>query len=269
MCVSTDLKIVEDMKCLICNQEVATQYYDDWLHHCCCAHHGTPTRCASCNKLLKPEEGYKISETKVICGFCKKDAVSTDSLNHYIDWVLDKLYKIGFQDIQRDWVKFELVENAILEQYSATGVHVDNGCVRSGRGLSDFDQTIRIANYLNKIELCQVLAHELIHAWQRMNDLEEFNKYGDDEIYHKVCEGFAQMGAYYIYEYIHTHSNDELIKSYTAYHKEWMEDNSDPIYGESFKIILDHFNQLREPKWFRLIKETREKKLKELFYEPK
>jgi hypothetical protein len=196
--------------------------------------------------------------------------VTPEILDQCLDWVLERLYEIGFQDIQRDWVRFEIVESFDSNE-NTLGLHFDNGSVVSNRGRYGFDQTIQVVHYLNQIELCQVLAHELLHAWQIQNNLVEYCDYHEDIISQKVCEGFAQMGSYHIYDYIkrHAQNKNKRLANYANHNINNMLVSPDPIYGIPFQIIYEHFQKLREPKWYSLIKEARTSKLKELFDEQK
>jgi hypothetical protein len=189
--------------------------------------------------------------------------VTPEILDNCLNWVLERLYEIGFQDIQRDWVKFEIVES--LDD--AIGLHFDEGSVVSNRGRYGFNQTIQVVGYLNQIELCQVLAHELLHAWQIQNNLVEYSDYHQDLLSQKICEGLAQMGSYHIYNYIKSHTHEKRLLDYVNYKINYMLRSTDSIYGVPFQTIYNHFIKLREPKWHSLIKEARTSKLKKLFNE--
>lgn len=254
------------MHCDLCHKEIYGQYYHDWKNTMVCVTHGVPRKCECCHSFLIPNHFREVSPNRFICNSCIENRVTPKELPMVLDWVLERLYEVGFQDIQKDWVKFSIVDQptmqSMIAHMNAAGVHYESKpSTTSFRGRYNFDQTVAVLDNLNKIEFAAVLAHELIHAWQAQNNLTEYYEYGSKEQSRIACEGFAQLGSYAIYNWYIKHLPGNAAAKYgefmIALTLEW----DDPAYGVAFKRILQEREKIG---WLGIIKLARQNKLGQL-----
>lgn len=252
------------MRCQTCGQEIHTSYYIDWLGRCACASHGYPKRCECCQGIVPRDKLVEVSPGRYICKACINNRVTEKELPLVLRHVLTILYKVGFQDIQRDWVKFRIMSKPEIETISggASGLHFENNLSqKSFRGRFDFDQSVIVLDNLNKVEFASVLGHELIHAWQCMNDLRDYFDYAINPNARIACEGFAQLGSFAVYNWFIKNAQGSPSAKLAEYLLDLKLQDADPAYGVAFKKILEHRNKVG---WLQIIKLARQNKIREL-----
>ncbi|MFO1518774.1 MAG: hypothetical protein U1F57_03785 [bacterium] len=197
--------------------------------------------CGSCERILSPYSSggaYQYSDGRLICGFCKKIAV-TDSVeaNRGRRKVLDLLEKAGFLGIPKN-VKIVLAHPRSLSAHA-------RGRPTSGLTLTHFHfnnykrsgttHQIGILHGLPKVEFEAVMAHELLHVWQHENGIHFSPMY---------AEGLCELGGFLVY----SEDSSDLARHFL----EKMKRNPDPVYGNGFRLMLE---KLKKVGWKALIDE--------------
>lgn len=232
-------------RCFYCNNILLGQYYHDWLGNKGCASHSDMLTCASCGRFLKPGVAYsQIEPERSICKICIANEVTESNFAWIKEQVIRRLCKVGFQDIQCDWVNFRIISQKQMEEECPNAVGYQTG-------INILNQIVSVLSHTNKIDFAAVLAHELLHSWQMQNNLTEYKEYSQNETSKKICEGFAQLGKYLIY--------DTIDHPYAKYRKEQMFFSNDEVYGVPFKRLFERFKQIG---WYGIIREARQSKLK-------
>lgn len=232
-------------KCFYCNNLIEGEYYVDWKGNAICHKHNEILLCDSCGCFIKSTNCEEVESGRYICNDCLQNEVTRDNFGWIKKQVMLRLYNVGFQDIQCDWVNFRIISQKQMKEdagEAATGYHT---------GINIIDETICVLSHINKISIAETLAHELLHAWQMQNNLTEYNEYGVDDNSKKVCEGFAQMGSWLIL--------DTIDHPYAKWRKDMMFKSEDEVYGIPFQKIYDRYKVIG---WLGIIREARQHKLK-------
>lgn len=255
-------------RCIVCGKIPSGEAFQDVRGHVVCKHHKDMVKtCGCCHAFLDDlSKATFVGCDTYICDRCMEYHVNEDNIERYISMTLQILYKYGFQDIQRDWIKIWLISREdmeeLLESNTAVGVHFERTPSRlSIEGRSDFDQWVCILDYLSPIEFMQVLAHEAIHAWHLQNNIEEFDRYGSDETCAKACEGFAQIGSYIIYDFFDSKRFNQDIRAYAQFKKVILMNSEDETYGIPLQKLLSVFPSTDEERFLKLIRIARKSKL--------
>lgn len=235
------------LKCCICHKQITGYYYNDWQGNKWCAEHSNTTKCFSCGSVLtNPSQYIQVEPNRLVCKNCIANEVTPDNFNWVKQQVINRLIKVGFQDIQCDWINFKVVSKKEMDMLCQNAAGLHTAC-------SILNQTVFVLSHTNKIEFAAILAHELLHSWQMQNNLNEYANYNTDDISKKVCEGFAQMGSFLIYSTIE--------HEYAKWRLEQMFRYTDEVYGIPFIKIHERFKQIG---WYGIIKEARQQKLARL-----
>lgn len=234
-------------ECFYCNSlMIGPSYYVDWKGNMACASHANIQRCNSCSCFLKSGMMYKEVESgRYICKDCLNNEVNEENFEWIKRQVMLRLYNVGFQDIQCDWVNFCIISKQQMSE------DIGPGYAGYHTGISILNQTICVLSHTNKIDFSSYLAHELLHSWQMQNILKDYQDYSVNETSMKICEGFAQMGAWLIY--------DTIEHPYAKWSKEMMFKSENEVYGIPFQKIYARF---KEVGWFGIIREARQHKLR-------
>lgn len=254
------------MICGLCNKSIFGSYFSDWKGQNSCASHGYPESCSCCPTILRPRYFREVYPGRKVYLSCINNSVTAKELPMVLEWVLERLYDVGFQDVQRDCVKFRIVDAATMNsnynESDAVGLHYESTpAKRSFRGRYDFNQIVDVLDNLNKIEFAAVLAHEIIHAWQAQNDLADYNEYSTNPKAKSACEGFAQMGSFAIYEWYCRQMPNTSSATFAAFKVDIHLKSDDPDYGIAFRKIHQKFKEIG---WLRLIKMARKNQIRDL-----
>lgn len=95
---------------------------------------------------------------------------------------------------------------------------------------------------LSKLFFAHVLAHELLHIWQYHQGL-----YPEQQL----CEGFCNLGSYYVLEHIGGAEAEAQMKLLC--------ENPDPIYGDGFRIIKKQYDKGGWPAATQYIRQSSDK----------
>lgn len=233
-------------KCYHCHQALWHSYYQDWMGHKVCATHNDTLTCSGCLRFLGPKSEYKeVEPGRVVCKYCLDNEITYENIHAILKWVHYHLCRVGFDDIQTDWIEFKIIDWKEMESLgfsTATGLHYGPGLL---------NQTIYVLSHMQKFIFASTLAHELLHAWQQDNNLDEFHHYGEEPHNTALCEGFAQMGSFLVY--------DIIEHPLARYMLEQMFYRTDPFYGIAFRKIHARYKQVG---WSGIIREMRQHKLK-------
>lgn len=256
-------------RCIICGR-VPWEYYQDFRGNKICASHDSVPQCVGCGCfILDKNKSQHLSANEYLCETCQKNHVTTMTMKTYIDKTLQILYEVGFRDIQKDWIKVSLMSRAEMNQkikfITASGFHCEiTPSTVSVRGRYDFNQQVCILDHLSPIEFMQVFAHEILHAWQLQNNINDYIDYDTDIFAKRACEGFANLGSYIIYDYFDSPKFNPEIRNFVRFKKSMMEKNTDDIYGLPFRKIINSQDKNDKGRWHKLIKAARESKIKNL-----
>ena len=232
--------------------------------------------CISCGE-QKYRGLTKVSENCYICQDCLIHSVSEKNKQTYIENVYKLLFEKGFKDIQRDYVNIHVVSREKFAELfpsnpKAVGMHCGDSSIHDSHGRRDFFQEVYVVDSLHYIEFESILAHELLHAWQLQQNIEDFNQYNQEESRKCLAEGFAQLGTYFVYSHYYKIAND-VLKGISAemtvdeankakkmccnsqkINYEW----DDPAYGIAYKKI---WNRMKDVGLDQIIREARSNQL--------
>ncbi len=221
--------------CCICNQALSGRVMQDAWNNSAHLNHDIAF-CGSCDRILSPRGSggaYRYSDGRLICGKCKKIAV-TDSVaaNRSRRKVLALLEKAGFQGIPKN-IRIALSHPQILSAHSRK--RHTSGLTLSHYHFSDYKRVaithqIGILFGLPKVEFEAVMAHELLHVWQHENGIKFSPLY---------AEGLCELGSYLIYSEDATelgrHLADKVMR------------RKDPIYGNGFRLMHKKLERIGWP----------------------
>lgn len=264
--------------CIYCHQEINGEYYYDWCDtKVCSSHKPYVMECSCCHHyFVLGNGGLVLQDGRHICEICRRREVNSLNIGTHIDNVYQWLAEKGFNEIQRDHVSIELVSQTEMKKRSpgleAAGLHAGSADINNEHGLSGFHQNISILSHYNYIQFEATLAHELIHAWQLQQNIQDFARYSTDKASKARAEGFAQLGCYIVYkkryeiaEHMLT-ANDTVdateakqIMQYCLNFVKMELKNTDINYGVTFDKL---WNRKRQVGWAQLIREARTDKLK-------
>jgi len=226
--------------CCICQEPLSGRViFDSWNN----ATHGTHpvSFCNSCERILSPYSSggaYQYSDGRLICGKCKKIAITDDvSANRSRRKALALLEEIGFQGIPKN-IRIVLAHPQTLSAHSQK--RHTSGLTLSHFHFSDYKRVgithqIGILFGLPKIEFEAVIAHEFLHVWQHENNIKFSPVYN---------EGLCELGGYLVYSKDNSDLAHHFIKK--------MLQNQDPIYGNGFRLMKKKLETLG---WKGLIQE--------------
>ena len=228
--------------------------------------------CSSC-KELKYYGLTKVSEECYICNECLSHSVTESNMLPHINMVYKLLSEKGFKDIQRDHVRIHVVcrekfAELFPDNPKAVGMHCGGSTIHDVHGRTGFFQDVYVVDYFHYIEFESILAHELLHAWQLQQNIEDYNQYDQKDERRCLVEGFAQLGTYIVYSHYYKTAISVIkggnsamsgkdarfaIKICSDLQKanfEW----EDPAYGIAYKKI---WNRMKKVGMDQIIREAR------------
>jgi len=228
------------MNCCICKEALSGKViHDTWNNGAHLTHQ--VLFCNSCDRILSRYTsggGYQYSDGRMICGLCKKIAI-TDSVsgNKCRRKVLGLLEKVGFLGIPKN-IEIVLAHPQSLAAHSRK--RNTHGLTLSHFHFSDYKRVgithqVGILFGLPKIEFEAVMAHEFLHVWQHENNIKFSSLY---------AEGLCELGGYLVY----SEDKSELAQHFLKR----MMDNKDPVYGNGFRLMQ---KRLENRGWPGLIKD--------------
>lgn len=255
-------------RCIICGSFPLGYYYEDFRGNVCCVHHNDIKYCCGCGCFVSPSTAKHIYGDEYLCAKCQTNHITYANKDKFINASLDILYNYGFQDIQKDWVRINLISlKDICEripEMTAHGFHTERTLSQvNEKGRFGFDQEVYVLDILPPIVFMEVFAHEILHAWQLQNNLNDYSDYHSDIIAQRACEGFANLGSYIIYDYFDSNNFNSEIRQFVQHRKKCMFESKDNVYGLPFQKIMSAYPLDDKSRWLKLIKDARQSKIRE------
>jgi len=242
-------------KCSVCNHPLETKYMiDSWSNQYHEAHESETGNCNSCGRIISKKtsnSGYKLSDNRLVCGICMQTKIETSKqIENARDYVLKLLDKYNLNNFPND-VPIELKNRKQLsklrgrESSEIRGFTYYNYLYDSRSGNVDESSKtfkIYILDNLPELEFKSVLAHEYLHVWLHVNNLD----------YHSnITEGFCNLAAALVYQ-------DNIDDRFSEINLDRMLKNTDPDYGEGYRRIK---SCLDKHGWRSLIKRMKKNNL--------
>lgn len=221
--------------CFVCHQPIHGGFCrDEWgnvVHYGC----RTPL-CCNCFRYTD-SEALHLSDGRVICKTCLPSVVRNQwQINWVRPRVLSLLAKYGINDLPAH------IYIRIDNSASINGLMNQSGIDPKAVGLSSTQMRmsssnrieqrhrVNILNGLHRAFFAGVLAHELMHIWQRSHFIEL------DDLHN---EGFCELACYLMLRQI----NNPIARL----HMSRMEYTPDPVYGNGFRAVRAVYNSLPRP----------------------
>ena len=217
------------MKCFYCNKTIDGRYVEDRYGNVSCASHidnGEVEVCGECLRLV-PVQGNRLLDGRVVCHDCMKIAVTPSRPYDWIEkQVWARLQNWGFGDLDMSRITIWTATSKEMAMYRKKDVDVFNeGFCRLWPETMKVD--LFVESHLTKIHFAGVLAHELLHAWNFQNLILD--------IPNQWSEGMCNVASYLTYKSI----DFPLARIY----EENMMKDTDPIYGDGFRMVLDYYER--------------------------
>ena len=231
-------KNIKFPKCNICYEKIKDKYYQDlWGNIIHERHIHDSNICFYCNRIISQgltNGGYAIEDGRNICSLCESESIlSIEEIEDSRIFVLSELKKSGFNNLP-DNVKIVMVDHKKLLLYSGNllpGI-IDLPKIKGYTKSFDNDFVIYIVNHTPKIEFEAILAHEYLHIWQILNNI---------NLDKNRSEGVSSIGNYIIYKaYNNEYSNAKLaiMNSDDYIYKEGFSKYKNSINNDSLKKII-------------------------------
>lgn len=202
----------------------------DWAgNQVCSTCYGIVSRCVSCGQFCN-HQAKIIDGDKMLCHHCQRYYMRKKDARWMINYINSIYENEGLGRIG-NW-RLKGANAATL--MSMTGNPYTRG-VAQRRG--DY-YTIFVYRHLSRTAFAEVLAHEMLHIWQYERDI-----YAEDIL----MEGFCNLGSFIVLNKIGTPRAFNFMKTMNA--------DTDPIYGEGFRIMRDIY---REQGWEGVIRKLTE-----------
>jgi len=219
------------IRCAVCGQPLEESYVEDGWGNAFHARHGREGLCPFCGRVMSPSttRGSFISSSNGIriCALCAGRAVSRgEEVERTLERVRVRL--LGIFPVPPGSFSWELVDRFKLLGRAPAGTLQGNelGVTRGERRRSAGGVTRQIRiSLLSGIPdwlLGAVAAHEMVHVWQQMQDL--------DSLPPDQAEGSAEYAAYLLLKEGRTQEGRVKIEA--------MEKSRDPAYGSGFRRAL-------------------------------
>ena len=212
-------------RCDVCGKPLEGSFITDyWGNHFHPRHVKEFPVCAVCGRLVWQDDKTWIDESRCICPICARQSVNNpEDARRLLEIVRDDLASMGIV-VKTLRLRIELVDTPMLaagrdhDKHSHTFAHIQ---WREGGLSNDPTATIRTLMGLPEDFMRGIIAHELMHAWQHEN--------GVDEISLKLREGSANWVSSLVYNRMHTQRGQFFISG--------LENSKDPVYGEGYREI--------------------------------
>lgn len=218
--------------CSICKKPLIGYYrVDVWGNKTCAAHENEYQRCSSCLRLMSAELSggrRKLQDGRCICGECFQRSIFTKvEAKPWIEAAAAWLYVKGFKfkDLA---LNFDLVGLKSLQQgISNSGGLIQGKIIKEIVGTNRRVKCVLVLYGLPSLLMQGVFIHELAHAWLFLEKI--------DGISLETEEGFCNALSYAFYK----DANSQEAKAYMKV----IEENSDKIYGDGFRMVRDAIKQ--------------------------
>lgn len=186
--------------------------------------------CSACGRRASKKTTrsvYQYSDGRIICGICKKLAVTRPwSINKIKRQLLSGLERLGFVGIPLNFDLMLVDKNTITSHSRA---HHTQGLTVTKKSYSkkagrQLIHHILVLNGLPEILFKGVLAHEILHIWQHEHGFKLDEKY---------TEGLCNLGSYWVYKNDRSELAQILLKR--------LIESEDKIYGTGFRLMLKKF----------------------------
>lgn len=231
------------MKCDVCENRITERYItDSWGNKSHIRHFENKLSieyvlCDSCFRIISPNTskgGYRHKDGRTICGICHNTAVNSEKkIKSSYKYVVELFNLVGFENMPKNipislsW-KNELSTNGLVEGITLFSINSFNGKKSNHR--------IKVLTGLPKIRFEAVLAHELLHVWLNINNI-NMNKYE---------EGFCNIGSTLVYNHYNNKFSNILNEN--------MKTNPDIEYGVGFMEVKKLLKQKGWKKFLAYIK---------------
>lgn len=202
------------MFCFHCGNAIISTYYKDWAGNIVCAScHDIVHRCVSCGQYCD-HQARDFDNGRMLCVHCQRYYMRKKDARWMIQYINSIYEKEGLGRIGSWHLKG--ADAATLSSMSGNPNTRGLACCRGK------DYTIYVYRHLSRTAFAEVLAHEMLHIWQYERNIQA------EDI---LVEGFCNLGSYVVLNRIGTPRAYNFIRTMNA--------NTDPIYGEGFRIMRD------------------------------
>lgn len=205
--------------CLVCGNPPQSTHYVDWAGNCVCeAHRDIVHFCISCSRYCKPRDKYNFGNRFSLCPICESDLINQKIVGNVVAYIKKAYIKAGFGEI-RNWHLYVTDPETMYQK-------MQNPYIKGFANRIGSKYEIYVLKHLSRVSFADVLSHEILHIWQYNN------KYSPEKW---KCEGFCNLGSYYVLSHIAT---EEALERIAA-----MERNPDLVYGEGFRRMKAVYDQ--------------------------
>lgn len=204
------------LDCYLCKKHINGKYYFDWAgHNICASHINEVVKCASCGQFCN-SEAKEIGLGLKICKHCQKYRIERNDSNEIVLYVKNIFRLTAIGEITRWHLKVIDAETLfkLTKDINTRGLAQSVGK----------DYTIYIYRELSRVAFAQVLAHEMLHVYQYINNIKPSKA---------KCEGFCNLGSYVVLKSINNLEAKAAISN--------LENSPDPIYGDGFRLLLSTY----------------------------
>ena len=223
--------------CVVCGKQTR-RYKTNFWGQAACAEHAEA--CWYCGRFLSEatqggrrvkytynRDGERTQKDVPLCGLCERTLVATpENIERYRREVMDIFRKNGIEGIPDDIpiTLSDMVEEGKEMGRGLWGLNYSHLSPSRER----YSCKITIHRNLPETLFKGVLAHELMHSWLCLYAI---------NLTDAECEGFCNLGKYLV-----LHSSDAPEAEYLI---SWiLETNTDPIYGEGFRLMKKRLDKL-------------------------
>ncbi len=205
--------------CIICGKKIGLgKHYLDWAGNKACNRHTSDEMkmCVSCGRFCGPKS-IELVKGEKLCPICQRNIVTEKQCAKMAAWIKACYKRSPIGNIEMVKLKSMSPEQMALASSGRTILGLAQGIGR--------DYTVFFYRHMSIVAFSDILAHELLHIWQYDHNI------NPDDLH---CEGFCNLGSWFILRAI---NNPESLAR-----MRWLEQSSDPIYGDGFRIMKHHFD---------------------------
>lgn len=200
-----------ERSCLICGYPPQSTYYVDWAgNRVCKDHQDIAQHCISCGRYCAPRNKYDFGNRFSLCTICESDLINKEIVGSVVAYIKKAYVKAGLGEIN-NWHLYVTDPQTMYSKRK--NPYIKGFASRKGNTYE-----IYVLKHLSRVSFADVLSHEILHIWQ-------YNHNYSPEDW--KCEGFCNLGSFYVLSHIATPEAYERIAA--------MESNPDPVYGEGFR----------------------------------
>jgi hypothetical protein len=217
--------------CSICNQLIEGSYIENrWGERYHAHHQGEVMTCSFCDRLIDAPakgNGHIFHGTRFICRICSKDAIDDEQdADRRREEISAGLAAVGIVISNID-LRLQLVDPAGLEDATDRRGNKTLGLFRGGRrtfasgGPDDLTGTISIATGLPPAVFTGTTAHELMHVWLFVHEVED-----RDEAW---VEGSCNFAAWL--------TLGRTLSDEFSWCQDALMEDPNPVYGDGFRRV--------------------------------